>query len=522
MPKEFEFLFRYFKKEKIYIDKSEFIFQMESHPDFPSLLSIVDTLNFFNIKNGAITVSIEEIESLPNCFIALLEEDKGKGELCFVEQKRGNYCYLKDKKEILLTKQELESRWKNVVLLVEKSEVEIIKIKNRFFIVIPLLCLITFLAVIFLLETHIKNILFFVFPTIGFLLSILALKDLFGVKSELINNFCSFTDSTSCSTVVDSDKWTIFKFITFSDLSIVFFASQFVGLLAFLLNEKCAIFFSIQEILLFMTIPVVLLSLYFQKFVEKQWCPICLAIIGVTLAELIYLILNNAFSSVIPFKSILLLGFVFFIVVYVWDLLKKGLIARKELKEFQLKANRFIRNYRIFKNILLSKEKVKLPFIPIILGNQQSKTVITVITNPFCSHCKNLHKIIDEVLEKYNKDLQVKILIKVNLDYESDERKEFFRILLNIYFENGGDAFSQALFYWFEKRDIKSWIQKYYYTNMNIIQIDDIYGNLNNWCSINNFHYTPSFFINDFEYPSEYERDYLPYFINELLEDNIF
>ncbi|MEN9655742.1 MAG: hypothetical protein RL311_668, partial [Bacteroidota bacterium] len=64
-------LFQYLEKEQITIDKSEFEFQMQSHPDYPSLLAISDTLNFFNINNGAIRLDFSDIELLPDRFVAL-------------------------------------------------------------------------------------------------------------------------------------------------------------------------------------------------------------------------------------------------------------------------------------------------------------------------------------------------------------------------------------------------------------------------------------------------------------------
>lgn len=46
-------IFQYLKKENININKSEFLFQQQSHPDFTKLLSIIDTLNFLNISPDA-------------------------------------------------------------------------------------------------------------------------------------------------------------------------------------------------------------------------------------------------------------------------------------------------------------------------------------------------------------------------------------------------------------------------------------------------------------------------------------
>ena len=65
----FNFLFHYLEKEEILLDKPEFLFQVQSHPNYPSLLAISDTLSFF-----ILTMQLYEL-SLPKltiCQIGLL------------------------------------------------------------------------------------------------------------------------------------------------------------------------------------------------------------------------------------------------------------------------------------------------------------------------------------------------------------------------------------------------------------------------------------------------------------------
>lgn len=51
MNENFNSLFQYLEKENITIYKTEFEFQIQSHPEYPSLLSIAAALSFFNIDN---------------------------------------------------------------------------------------------------------------------------------------------------------------------------------------------------------------------------------------------------------------------------------------------------------------------------------------------------------------------------------------------------------------------------------------------------------------------------------------
>lgn len=49
MPENYNYLFQYLEKENITIDKKEFEFQIQSHPDYLPFLAIVDTLTFLDI-----------------------------------------------------------------------------------------------------------------------------------------------------------------------------------------------------------------------------------------------------------------------------------------------------------------------------------------------------------------------------------------------------------------------------------------------------------------------------------------
>lgn len=85
--------FDYARSEGIKIDFNDFLNQSKNHPNFPSILAISDTLNFYNIENGVIQVIASEIESLPDHFTAFLTNEKNNSELYFIENKGGTYFY---------------------------------------------------------------------------------------------------------------------------------------------------------------------------------------------------------------------------------------------------------------------------------------------------------------------------------------------------------------------------------------------------------------------------------------------
>ena len=93
MIENFSFLFQYLKKEKITINQNEFLFQVQSHTSYPSLLAISDTLNFLKINNLATRLEHEDLIHLPNTFIALIQEKVASPFLAFLERKENGFEY---------------------------------------------------------------------------------------------------------------------------------------------------------------------------------------------------------------------------------------------------------------------------------------------------------------------------------------------------------------------------------------------------------------------------------------------
>lgn len=511
-------IFQYITKEDIILDKEEFIFQMKSHPDYPSILSISDTLTFFNIQNAVIRVEVTDIDLLPEHCVVLLKENNGSN-LYYLEKKEYYHLFDESKKSTIITKKDLESRWDNLVVIIEKSETEYTKInkKNRFFWLLPSLFFLLFFTSVKLFGQNWQNVLFLLFPFTGFILSIMALKDLFGTKSDFFESLCNLTVTTDCNAVVGSKKWKIFAILNFSDLSIVFFASQILSLSIFLLQNDTNTYFSIQKILLTFALPIVVLSIFYQKKIEKKWCPICLMISAVIILEWIYV--TYLYTLNFSLHNIIVFALLFVCCIWLWSAVKKTLNDQKELKEFQLVGNRFMRNYEIFKNTLVATDSFNLPESPIVLGNKESNTEITIITSPFCGHCKKAHKILENILVSNHDNLKIKILINVNFEYLDEQQKTLVRSLMSIYLKKGSNSFLEALNDWFDTKNLKSWIEKHEFL-FDLEQVDYIFKQHSIWCANNNFNFTPIFFINDYQYPKKYNRENLEFFINELVEDN--
>ena len=518
-------LFQYLKKEKIIIDQNEFDYQLQSHSDYPSLLSISDTLSFFKINNLATRIENEDLEYLPNNFMGLIKEGNQDTFLAFLERKENGFQYFKDGKSNLVSNKMFEKMFQNIVLLAENEENETPTKKSNNFVIYTLIFLgIIYLFSIFANGFSLLAFIFVCFATIGFYLSLEAIYYELGIQTKFSEAVCTITTNSDCDAVINAKKSRFLEKFSFSGASITFFTSQILALLLFSISKQLTDFYNITTIILFFSIPVTFFSFYQQIIVAKKWCPICLAIICIIYAEIVSLLVYNNFSFAI--NTISIAYFLLVLVgshiasVFVKSIIKQNLDFKSTISE----NNRFKRKYSLFKMVLLSSDKVNEKIIissNILLGNPEAKLKITVVSSPFCGHCKEMHKIIDEILELH-KD---KICFDLHFNFDgskSDEKsKRVHQKLVQIYFSEGQDVFMKALHNWFENKEENKLLLNLT-SKITDLRINEILYEQFSWNQENKITYTPAIIINNYLFPKEYDRNDLIYFINDLEDDADF
>ena len=262
---ELEAVCSYAQSQNIKIDKEEFKFQVETHPNFPSLLAFTDALTFFNIPNIALKLPFEEIEKLDNSFVALLKNENQSQTFYYVTRDGNFYSFKKNNKTKKLTKEEIKKQWLEIVLLAEDSENHQEKNNSK---TNTTTFTVVFMGAFFCLIYYFTSSLFFtlfsVLPIIGLLLSIEALKTELGIESKISQSFCNAIPNADCRQVINSIKNKWLQKIKISDISFWFFASQLLAIFVFSVAQLLLQFISIMILGLFSSIPMTLYSIYFQ------------------------------------------------------------------------------------------------------------------------------------------------------------------------------------------------------------------------------------------------------------------
>jgi len=98
--KDLEAVFSYAQSQNISINKQEFTFQVETHPDYPSILAYSDALSFFNIENIVFKAEQNQLDILPDTFLTLInkpiETNSPTLEPVFVIVEKKNDCIYVD------------------------------------------------------------------------------------------------------------------------------------------------------------------------------------------------------------------------------------------------------------------------------------------------------------------------------------------------------------------------------------------------------------------------------------------
>lgn len=512
-----ESIITYSKKQNISLDIEAFSFRLASHPGYPNLLSVIETLAYFHIQCDVYNVSFEEIDQTPDRYLVFLKAKYGRQDLHLIE-KKNDHIYLDSNKVSLAY---LKPRWKGIVLLLDQDEDKKIinktsnnTIRNGFFILI----LLSVLSLV-LLQTNASKSLFSLLSVFGFLVSILSLKGVFKLNTNHFDKFCNHAVQYDCDTVINSKKWKLFQRINFSDSSFLFFISQIISYLIMSVASYESDYFFYQNVALAFSIPFVIISLYYQKFVEKKWCPLCLAISTILTTQFLILTYTVKTSTSLSLEPILLFGLIQVIIVFSWFRIKNILVQLNNLKETKIENTRLLRNYTLFRNTLIEQKRYDLQFGLLSKKHTTNEQLtITLITNPFCDYCKKAHISIQKIVARYGDRIMHNTILNVDIHDEYDNDKLICQNLMAMQLRGEKEKFAAALDVWFMNENESKWLTTYT-SELDELTVEQAFVNQKKWCIQNQIDFTPGLFINGYFYPQIYAIDHLDYFIQDLLSD---
>ena len=138
----------------------------------------------------------------------------------------------------------------------------------------------------------------------------------------------------------------------------------------------------------------------------------------------------------------------------------------------------------------------------IIFGNSEAKNMISVLTNPHCSPCANLHSRINSIMKEF-KD---KVCIQYIYSSFNDELLISNRFLIAIFFQRDRLEAESIYNEWFRSgRFNPNSFMKKYKVNLNTNEVNLELEKHNLWKLRNNLNKTPLILLNGYLLPENYE-----------------
>lgn len=505
---------RYLNLNKYYDQKESLEEAFLSHPNYPSLYAITDTLSYLSIDNLAVKIPKDQFTELPEYFLSIYNREltliKKVNSSVLVENEKG--------KRLVVSTNEFLKEWSQIVVIIESNaELNKFKFKNTFSKWVSYLLSVSLLVLLSTFLFNFSNFNFFILSLtlIGLVISVLILQEKFGIKTEIGSKLCNVSAKASCESVIKSNKGEIFKGLSFYDLPILFFGINFLSLLADPINSSLLI-----VTLSLVSIPFLGYSIWLQKVSLKKWCFLCLAVSSIILIQGILGLLHPISFSNFTFhnsfvylqSSVLIISSWFFI----RPIIEKGIQLKDELNVYK----RLKRNFKVFKTFS-KKIEVQDGFEKlkgIQYGDVNAPISLTLFLSPSCGHCHKAFKDANDLFEKNKDNVYLNILFNVNPENRSNEYLSVVETLLALNSSNEEMA-KEALMDWHIKNmNLIEWKEKWSLSAYDMI-VNNQMTKQYEWCLANKFNFTPVKMVNGELFPNEYDLSDIKYFLNDFEEE---
>ncbi len=491
-----------------------------SHPDHPSLLSISDTLEKYHIETLAVKIDFEKLKDMP--LPSIVQVEVNKQPLFFVLENvfDNKVSYYDDKNKLKeSSKEEFIKKWTGICLLAETTEhskekdiekkVLAKRIQNVLTVSISIF-LISWIAIRFLNSQAVANIpsaLYVIGYTllkiIGLTVGVFLLWFDVDQYNPTLQSFCSGTNKKiNCNEVLGSKHAKLFNGTL--SLSLLSFSYFFGTLLFLIIYSFSSIALSVLGILSFISLPIILISIFYQSLVIKQWCKFCIIVQGVLIAEIGISFLSKFYKTPIAYETLPLLLALLLIPILGWKFLKPLLEQEKETNVHKRGLKKIKNNPDVLEGLLIKSRKIETTTegLGISRYNESAKYHVIKVCNPYCGPCAKAHPVLEDLVNAGKINLQ--ILFTGNTDGKDAKAKPVSHFLA---IDSQGDKSKtqQALDDWYhaEQKDYEVFAAKHPMNGELELQNNKI-EKMSNWCDAENITHTPTIFINGYELPKEY------------------
>ncbi|MEX2600013.1 MAG: thioredoxin domain-containing protein [Balneolaceae bacterium] len=514
---------RYLKLLKIPVSSSHCERMLQSHAEYPSMLSITDTLERLGISYQAARLAREEIEEVAFPYLLHPDREKRNGSWVLItsesdyteffdstEQESDAYILQAEPVEAIQD-EEVQKQYQNETYRRIVVAISLISITGLF--LLPLAQVVDWMFVPLMLLSLCG-------VTTGYFLFAREL----GVKYPAVEALCSKDGSSGCGRLLQSEDAQIFGRWTFSDAAFSYFLFQLIVLgLLLPITDLVSPFLTVLFLMSMLALPVVGYSLYLQA-VRMQWCRLCLIVDGILLTQAALfaqfvstgtVLLDGMDSWIVPASSLILFGLIVSLVILV-KLYVEGAnrSSQRETNALRVKNSPFV-----FVHLLKQQRSVDTtPFEKeLLIGNREAPIKILMAASLGCGPCKSGFEKVMNIFHLYPEKVHVSIRFSIKrVEYDNSATSPGAYILgywlKNIHGnDNESEETEQLIRDWYSLMNLDEFKKRYpKQENLEDDEVKDLCNKHRDWIEEAEIAGTPTFFVDGYSLPNQFR-------INDLL-----
>lgn len=445
------------RSEKLPIHIRDFEFSLKSHPDYPAIKSVSDTLDQYGIENAPVKLRPTDFNEIEDPFLAYVRI-QGAQTLVFVKSVEELGVVYSDgkRKNIKIPLESFIKEFTGYAILVnlklvqeipaneaKKKERRLTSVLSGAFLVLLMLLLANglYLNSTSLFQDNATTF-FFTFMAVGSLISgALYFKDV-AHNDSLFNKVCTIGKSVDCESVLQSKHATIYGWIKWSDLGLIYFLG---GLFSLAFGFSLAVI----QLLAVLALPYVFVSLYQQAFVIKKWCLFCLGIVSVLLINGLYALSLGSISN-INITDFIEVSLMYLSVGLICLLYKNWKRTNSSLFIQEIIYTRIKNTKEVFTSLIKREKK--------LIGDSDDENYlffeaksgldVTVFLSLNCAHCARLFDEVKGFYEAKSINLQI-VLVPTKKD---TKQAAILSEVYQTYMGKGEQSTIDVMTSWFERK----------------------------------------------------------------------
>lgn len=341
--------------------------------------------------------------------------------------------------------------------------------------------------------------------------SMLIEKQLFG-KSHYGDRVCSLFHHADCNSILDGDMAKIFG-ISWSEVGLGYFTANLLLLSVYPASSFCV------AIINWIAMCYGIWSIYYQRFIAKAWCTLCVITQIIIWAIGIITVVQH---SAIPFEPDLFTSLATVIVFTISILVVHRYSTAYLIDEERTRA---IQQYYAIKSNksvarLLIKEGEYYKTTPddsaIIFGNPEAKIRVTILSNPHCNPCARMHQQVEQLLGLSGDGICIQYIFSAF----NEGLEDSCRYLISCYLCNSTSEALSHFSSWYtkDKFNYKEVIKKEE-ASLHSKRIEEEMDKHKAWRKRTSLNATPTVLVNGYKLPNEYELIDLSMIVDNILNE---